>query len=276
VHSKSTAGIPWFGYARLKWATYCNGMSDGVFDAEVASGCDRDVEYMYAPEVLRPTVDFLEACAAGYRALEFAVGTGRVARALSERGVNVVGIELSASTVDQLRAKPGADQVPVTVGDMTTTRVEGEFGLVYLVFNTIGNLLTQDQQVECFRNAAAHLAEGGLFVIELEVPQLRKLPVGERFVAFKVDGGYAGIDEYDVVYQQLTSHHYNVEADGSGRLFATPQRYVWPSELDLMARLAGMRLRERWADFQRNPFTAESTSHVSVWEKNESSAWATA
>jgi SAM-dependent methyltransferase len=242
-------------------------MSDGVFDADVAKGYDRDVQHMYAPEVLGPTVDFLEACAGGRRALEFAVGTGRVALALSERGVDVAGIEFSASMVDQLLAKPGADRVPVTVGDMTTTRVEGDFGLVYLVFNTIGNLLTQDDQVACFRNVAAHLDDGGLFAIELEVPQLRRLPVGERLVAFKVDGGYAGVDEYDVVDQQLTSHHFNVEADGSGRLFKTPQRYVWPAELDLMARLAGMRLRERWADFQRNPFTAESTSHVSVWEK---------
>lgn len=242
-------------------------MSDGVFDAEVAKGYDRDVEYMFAPDVLGPTVDFLADLAGQGRALEFAVGTGRVALALSERGVDVAGVELSASMVDQLRAKPGADRVPVTVGDMTTTRVEGEFALVYLVFNTIGNLLTQDQQVECFRNAAAHLVDGGAFVVEIGLPELRKLPKGERFVAFNVDGGYAGVDEYDVVTQRLTSHHFNVEADGSGRLFKTPQRYVWPSELDLMARLAGMRLRERWADFHRNAFTAESTSHVSVWEK---------
>jgi SAM-dependent methyltransferase len=242
-------------------------MSDGVFDEAVAHSYDDDVAEMFAAEVLGPTVDFLEACAGATSALEFAVGTGRVALALKERGVAVSGLEMSRAMVQRLRAKPGGEDLPVVIGDMTSTHVEGEFGLVYLVFNTIGNLLTADEQVACFRNAAAHLDGGGLFVIEIGLPQLRKLPVGERFVAFKVDGGYAGIDEYDVVDQLLTSHHFNVNADGTGGLFETPQRYVWPSELDLMARLAGMRLRERWADFHRNPFTAESTSHVSVYEK---------
>lgn len=247
-------------------------MNDGVFDAAVAPGYDADVAWMYAPEILEPTVDFLRDLAGDKPALEFAVGTGRVALALADRGVDVSGIELSRAMVSQLRAKPGAEQIHVTIGDMTTTRIDGEFGLVYLVFNTIGNLIAQDQQVACFRNAAAHLELGGAFAIEIGVPELQKLPVGERFVAFKLDGGYVGVDEYDLVSQHLTSHHYNVEPDGSGRLFKTPQRYVWPSELDLMARLAGMRLRERWADFNRNPFTADSTSHVSVWEKVSESA----
>ena len=242
-------------------------MSDGVFDASVAARYDRDVERMFAPEVLVPTVDFLADLAASGRALEFAVGTGRVALALHERGVEVEGIELSASMVAEMRAKPGADAVPVVVGDMTTTRVPGEFSLVYLVFNTIGNLLSQDEQVACFVNAAAHLAPGGAFVIELEVPPLRRLPPGERFVPIGVDGGYAGLDEIDVVTQRLTSHHHAVNDDGTGTVFTTPQRYVWPAELDLMARLAGLTLSERWEDWRRSPFTADSTSHVSVWVK---------
>ena len=242
-------------------------MSDGVFDASVAPGYDRDVAHMFAPEVLGPTVDFLAGLAGDGRALEFAVGTGRVALALRERGVDVAGIELSTAMVDQLRAKPGGRDMEVAIGDMTTTRVAGEFSLVYLVFNTIGNLLTQEEQVQCFINAAAHLAPGGAFVIELGVPQLRRLTPGERYVAFNVTDGYAGVDEYDVVTQRLTSHHFTIEPDGSGSEFTTPQRYVWPSELDLMARIAGLEPTERWADWHRSPFTAESESHVSVWVK---------
>lgn len=240
---------------------------DGLFDAAIAATYDDDVAGMFAPEVLGPTVDFLAALADGRRALEFACGTGRVALPLSERGVDVAGIELSSAMVEQMRAKPGAGRVPVTVGDMTTTRVEGEFGLVFLVFNTLGNLLTQEEQVACFENAAAHLAPGGCFVVEIEIPQLRRLPPGETFVPIGVKGGYAGLDEYDVVTQRLTSHHRAVHDDGTGWTFTTPQRYVWPAEMDLMARIAGMRLHERWADWERAPFTADSKSHVSVWQK---------
>ena len=242
-------------------------MSDGVFDDPVAVRYDADVADMFAPDVLDPAADFLAHLAAGGRALEFAVGTGRVALALSARGVDVAGIEMSEAMVKQLRAKPGGDDLEVAIGDMTSASVPGEFSLVYLVFNTIGNLLTQDEQVACFVNAAEHLAPGGAFVIELEVPQLRRLPPGERFVPFRVDGGYAGIDEYDPVTQRLDSRHYSVNDNGTGGLFVTPQRYVWPSELDLMARIAGLRLVERFADRHRSPFTAESTSHVSVWAK---------
>ena len=170
------------------------------------------------------------------------------------------GIDLSEPMVAQLRAKPGGDAVPVTIGDMTSTRVEGSFRVVYLVFNTINNLLTQDAQVACFENAAAHLEPGGSFVIEVGVPALQLLPPGERFVAFAVSDDYVGVDEYDVLDQGLISHH-----QSTGRRLSMPFRYVWPSELDLMARIAGLTLRDRWADWTRAPFTAESRSHVSVW-----------
>jgi SAM-dependent methyltransferase len=242
-------------------------VSDGVFDAAVAERYDDDVAGMFAPEVLGPAVDFLASLAGKGRALEFAIGTGRVGLALRERGVDVAGIELSSAMVRQLRAKPGGADVEVAMGDMTSTRVEGEFSLVYLVFNTIGNLLTQDEQVRCFENAAAHLAPGGAFVIELEVPQVRRMPPGQRFVPFRVEGGYAGIDEYDLVTQRLDSRHYSINDDGTGGLFVTPQRFAWPSELDLMARIAGLELHERWANWNREPFTADSDSHVSVWVK---------
>ncbi len=203
-------------------------------------------------------------------ALELAVGTGRVALPLAARGVAVSGIELSTAMADRLLAKDSDNGVAVTIGDMATTRVEGSFRLVYLVFNTIGNLTTQDQQVACFANAAAHLEAGGSFAIEVVVPDLRRLPPGEDARVFSHSPGYVGYDRYtDLVAQQATSHHF--VADGSGvREFRTPFRYVWPSELDLMARLAGMTARDRWADWDRSPFTGESTSHVSVWSKTAS------
>ena len=239
---------------------------DGVFGERVARTYDEDSARMFAPEVLDPVVDFLADLAGDRPVLEFAVGTGRVALSLSARGVDVSGIELSQAMVAQMSAKAGADRVPVTVGDMATTRVEGSFGLVYLVYNTITNLLTQDEQVACFNNAAAHLESGGHFVVEVFVPALQRLPIGVRMQAFDVSDGHVGIDEYDVVDQRLTSHHYWF-SDGRVEAFDSPHRYVWPAELDLMARIAGMTLRERWGDWQRSPFTAASTSHVSVWEK---------
>ena len=239
---------------------------DGVFDERIARTYDADDAEMFAPEVLGPTVDFLAEVAGDRRALEFAVGTGRVALALSARGVDVAGIELSRAMVRQMHVKPGAERVPVTIGDMATTRVEGTFGLVYLVFNTITNLLTQDEQVACFCNAAAHLEIGGHFVIEVFVPALRRLPIGERLVAFEVTNSHVGVDEYDVVTQALTSHHF-WSSDGRAERFDSPHRYAWPAEYDLMARIAGLTLRERWSSWHRAPFTAESTSHVSVWEK---------
>lgn len=237
-----------------------------LWDEQVASGYDASCGEMNDPEVLGPTVEFLAGLADGGRALEFAVGTGRVALALSAHGVDVHGIEMSQPMIDQMTTKPGAERVPVTIGDMATTRVEGEFSLVYLVYNTIMNLLSQDQQVECFRNAAAHLRSGGCFVIEVMVPAVRRLPPGERFVPFDVSADHIGIDEYDVANQMLTSHHHRI-SDGQAEIFDSPHRYAWPAEYDLMARIAGLDLAERWSGWQRDPFTSESTSHVSVWRK---------
>jgi hypothetical protein len=239
---------------------------DGVFDETIARTYDLDDAEMFAPEVLEPTVDFLAELAGDRRALEFAVGTGRVALALCARGVEVAGIELSRAMVDRMLAKPGAERIPITIGDMATTRVEGGFGLVYLVYNTITNLLSQDEQVACFCNAAAHLGVGGHFVIEVFVPALRRLPMGERLVAFDVSDRHVGVDEYDVVNQRLTSHHY-WSGDGRTSVFESEHRYAWPAEYDLMARIAGLTLRERWGSWRRAPFTADSTSHVSVWER---------
>jgi SAM-dependent methyltransferase len=247
---------------------HSTGVPENYFDEPVAAIYDSDDEGgMFSPDVIDPTVDFLARLAGGGAALEFAVGTGRIALPLSRRGVRVHGIELSEAMVARLTAKPGAGQVEVTIGDMAATRVAGTFRLVYLVFNTIMNLTTQDAQVDCFRNAARHLEPGGCFVIEVMVPQLQRLPPGETFQPFAVTAAHAGFDEYDVVTQAMASHHYTAEADGLMRYSYTPFRYAWPAEFDLMARIAGLRLRERWAGWQREPFTAASTSHVSVWEK---------
>lgn len=239
-------------------------MHSELWDDETARTYDGDVSEMSSPEVVGPMVDLLAALAAGGRALEFAVGTGRIAIPLAQRGVDVVGIELSQPMIDRLRSKPASERVRVIHGDMSTTRAVGSFSLVYLVFNTITNLLTQDAQVACFENAAAHLQPGGRFVVETFVPALQRLPAGERFVPFDVSDDHIGIDEYDVVNQMLVSNHIRVRPDGmtrsSGRF-----RYAWPAEYDLMARIAGMHLSDRWADWQQAPFTATSTSHISVW-----------
>jgi SAM-dependent methyltransferase len=242
--------------------------ADGYFGEDVAQEYDETEDPMFADEVVRPVVDFIERLARGRSVLEFAIGTGRIAVPLAERGVDVHGIELSQAMVRQLRAKPGGHDLPVTIGDMSTVRAPGEFGVVYLVFNTIMNLTTQDGQVACFQNAAAHLGPGGKFVIETMVPDLRKLPTGERYVLFDATAKHWGIDEYDVVNQGLVSHHF-AERNGSWDLSEGPFRYVWPSELDLMARIAGMRLVSRDADSKGAPFTEDSRSHVSVWEKRE-------
>ncbi len=234
------------------------------FDEDVAATYDADVATMAAPEALGPTVDLLAELAGDGAALELAVGTGRVALPLAARGVPVHGIELSEAMVARLRAKDPEGTVGVTVGDMATTRVPGTFRVVYLVFNTVANVTTQEGQVACFRNAAAHLEPGGCFVVENGVPQLQRLPLGERYVPFEVTPEHLGFDEYDVVTQQMWSHHYRPR---DGRSQTVPFRYAWPAELDLMAQLAGLRLRDRWADFDRAPFTATSPSHVSVWEK---------
>jgi SAM-dependent methyltransferase len=221
---------------------------------------------LFDPAVVDPTVSFLADLAGQGGALELGIGTGRIALPLSQRGVRVHGIDISAAMVARLQEKPGAADIGVTIGDFSTIRVEGTFRLVYLVYNTIENLTTQDEQVECFSNAAAHLEPGGCFVIEVEVPALQRLPPGETVRAFSVQPPHLGFDELDVATQRGISHHYWV-ADGRGQVFSMPYRYVWPSELDLMARLAGMALRERWSGWTREPFTSESPMQVSVGEK---------
>jgi SAM-dependent methyltransferase len=244
-------------------------MATHVWGREIAEAYDTTSAARFAPDVLNPTVDFLAALSAGGRALELAVGTGRVALPLSARGVDVHGIELSPHMAEQLRAKPGADAVPVTVGDMTSTRAPGSFELVYLLWNTIMNVTTQDEQVAVFANAAAHLAPGGTFVVEVAVPHLA--PPGERARVFALEEHHIGIDTFDDPVDQVSwSHHWMVV---EGRLVhhAAPFRYVWPSELDLMARLAGLRLRERWAGWHREPFTSDSAEQVVVYEKVGSS-----
>jgi SAM-dependent methyltransferase len=241
-------------------------MREDHFREDVAAGYDESIGELFAPAVLGPTAGFLAGLAGGGAALELGIGTGRVALALSEAGVPVHGIDLSAAMLARLRGKPGAGKIGLTQGDFAFERVPGTFRLVYLVFNTIGNLTTQDDQVACFANAARHLEPGGTFVVEVGVPELRRLPPGESVRPFTVTPARLGFDEYDVATQGLISHHYAVE-DGRLRVRSMPFRYVWPAELDLMARLAGMRLRARYADWRRSPFTSESRQHVSVWEK---------
>jgi SAM-dependent methyltransferase len=239
-------------------------MPEDHFDERVAERYDEAVGEMFEPTAVEPVVDFLAGLAGGGAALELGIGTGRIALPLAERGVPVHGIDLSEAMVARLRAKPGGAEIPITIGDFATTRVEGTFSLAYLVFNTINNLTTQDEQVACFQNVAAHLEPGGCFVIEVGVPGLRRLPYGERFVVFDATEDHIGIDEYDVADQGLISHH----TTPGRKTWSIPFRYVWPSELDLMARLAGMTLRERWSGWKREPFTSETRKHVSVWEKS--------
>jgi SAM-dependent methyltransferase len=234
------------------------------FSERVAERYDKAIGGWGHPEAVAATVDFLADLAGEGAALELGVGTGRIALPLAARGVRVHGIDLSTDMVAQLRAKPGGADIPVTIGDFANTRVDGTFSLAYVVFNTIMNLRTQDRQVACFRNVAGHLEGGGLFVAEIMLPELQRLPRGDTFLVFDVSPEHVGIDEYDVANQGLISHHY-YQAEGDYATF--PGRYVWPSELDLMARIAGMRLRERWNGWRREPFTSESTKHVSVWEK---------
>jgi SAM-dependent methyltransferase len=241
------------------------------FGESVAARYDEDEAGMSAPEVVTPAVDFLAALAADGgpgpgSALELGIGTGRIALPLSQRGVLVHGIDLSAAMVARLRAKPGAGQVTTIIGDFATATAGRAFRLAYLVYNTINNLTSQDDQVNCFRNAAAHLEPGGHFVIEVGVPDLRRLPPGQTVVPFTVRPGRLGFDEYDLVSQGMVSHHYWEKA-GQWHSLSVPFRYVWPAELDLMARIAGLRLRERWAGWDRAPFTGDSGMHVSVWQK---------
>jgi SAM-dependent methyltransferase len=239
---------------------------DGYFDQRVAARYDESSAEMFDPAVVDPVVDFLVELAGSGRALELGIGTGRIALPLAQRGVPVHGIELSKAMAAKLRAKPGGEDIDVTIGDFATTTVDGMFSVAYLVFNTISNLTTQEAQVACFRNVAAHLEPRGCFVIEVSVPELQRLPPGETLHAFHVSATGWGIDEYDVAKQGLTSHHFRI-VDGRVEGLSIPFRYAWPSELDLMAQLAGMRLRERWSGWKREPFTGDSRKHVSVWEK---------
>ncbi len=243
-----------------------------IWDEYAAQQYDTPGVGMFAAEVLQPTVDVLTDLAAGGPAVEFAIGTGRVAIPLLDAGVPVSGIELSHAMIDRLREKVGPDRIPVVQGDMTDVTAGQGFSLAILVFNTIANLLTQDQQVRCFENAARHLAPGGSFVVELWVPQLRALPPGYGATVEVSDPGYLLVDTYDVLQQHVVSHHVTFDPALTGGREAsigrTPHRYIWPSELDLMARLAGFTLESRWADWDRSAFTAESRSHVSVYRLN--------
>ncbi len=241
--------------------------SSDLWDADTARRYDASSAHMFAPDVLGPAVELLAELAGDGPVLELAVGTGRVAVPLAARGVPVTGIELSEPMVAQLRRKVDEAALPVVVGDMATTTVAGEFALVYLVWNTIANLRTQEEQVACFRNAARHLRPGGRFVIELWVPPLRRLPPGQVAVPFEVSDGHLGFDTYDLATQRGTSHHYWPGADGTTRYDAHNFRYIWPAECDLMAQLAGLELEQRLADWDGSPFTSDSDSHVSVWRK---------
>jgi hypothetical protein len=239
---------------------------DGYFGELVAERFDERYADLADPAVVDPMVDLLAELAGDGGALEFGIGTGRIALPLAQRGVRVHGIELSRPMVARLRAKDGSDQIGVTIGDFATATVDATFSVTYLVANTIMNLTSQDAQVACFRNAALHLEPGGCFVIEVLVPDLQRLVPGETFQPFEVSPNHLGIDEYDVARQGLVSHHYWL-AGGDAEVVSIPFRYVWPAELDLMAQLAGMTLRDRWSGWTREPFTSDSRLHVSVWEK---------
>jgi SAM-dependent methyltransferase len=236
-------------------------MGDGYFDERVAASYDDDTGGWSDPHVVGETADLLAGLAGpGGSALEFAIGTGRVALPLAARGVRVSGIDLSQAMVARLRAKPGGDKIDVTIGDLTSTRVEGLFDVVYLVFNTIMNLTSQAAQVACFRNAAAHLRPGGRFLIETMQPELRRLPPGQTLVPFRDGPDEWAFDRYDVATQQMSSNYLS-----RGEFRSIPFRYVWPSELDLMAEMAGMVPEDRWESWSRAPFTHESTKHISTW-----------
>ncbi len=240
--------------------------SKGFFGERVASLYDEHAADMFDPAVVSPVVDMLAELGGQGPALEFGIGTGRIALPLAQRGLRVVGIDDSEAMVARLRAKPGARSIDVTIGNFATTRVDGEFSLVYLVFNTIFNLVTQDAQVACFENAAAHLGSGGRFVIETHVPEVQRLPLGQTIIPFRADPEGMSFDVYDVVTQRFNSQHY-VFSEGRIETYPVEFRYAWPAELDLMARLAGLTLLDRWAGWRREPFTNLSRAHVSVYQK---------
>jgi len=237
---------------------------DGYFDEPAAEKYDRR---HHTPESeITQIVATLQALAAGGDALEFAIGTGRIALPLAAAGTPVTGMELSTAMVREMRRKPGSANIPVEIGDMCNTRVSGNFALVFLVFNTIDNLTTQEAQVACFENAARHLSSSGRFVVETQVPPLHRLPAGETTIAYDVSKSHWGVDQFDIATQTYTSHHVWFTPEGT-ETFAAPFRYAWPAELDLMARLAGLTLEHRWADWDQRAFTPESTKHISVWRK---------
>ncbi len=242
---------------------------DGYFGEQIAASYDDPDSPMFSGSVISATADVLAGLAGRGRALELAIGTGRIAIPLAGRGVQVHGIDLSRAMVARLRAKPGSEDIGVTMGDFSAVRVEGTFSLVYLVFNTIMNLTTQEAQVACFRNAARHLEPGGCFLIEVAIPDLRRLPPGQRAVPFEVSGSGYAFDLLDVATQATSSNYFTRREDGSYDFCSIPFRYAWPAELDLMAQLAGLRLRYRWSDWSGEPFTNESTKHISIWEKPE-------
>jgi len=239
---------------------------DGYFGEPVATTYDESSADMFEPGAVDPAVDFLADLAGDGRVLELGIGTGRIALPLAARGVSVHGIDLSRAMVARLRAKPGGKAIPVSIGDFATTTVKSTFSVAYLVFNTIMNLTTQAAQVTCFRNVAVHLEPGGCFVIEVGVPDLRSLPPGQNAVPFHVSSTQWSYDVYEVATQAMSSNYVEV-VDGRGEFRSIPFRYVWPAELDLMAEIAGLRLRERWDGWTREPFTNESRKHVSVWQK---------
>jgi SAM-dependent methyltransferase len=241
-------------------------MAQTYFDERVAARYETYWPELFEPAAIDPVVSFLAGLAGDGGALELGVGTGRLALPLSRRGVRVHGIELSAAMVARLRAQPGADAIGITIGDFATTTVGGTFRLAYLVRNTITNLTSQDEQAECFRTVAAQLEPGGCFVIENYIPQLQRLPAGETTRVFIATPAHLGFERYDLAAQIAVSSHWWL-IDGQLETFSSPHRYLWPSELDLMAKIAGMTLRERWGNWQREPFTAASTMHISVWEK---------
>jgi SAM-dependent methyltransferase len=259
MRQKALDGI---GHALTSWGPM---RQEDVWDHEAAQGYDTPGTGMFAPEVVGPAVHRLAELAGDGRALEFAIGTGRVAVPLAQRGVPVTGIELSGPMIEQLRTKADEATIPVITGDMATAQAPGTYTLVYLVYNTISNLLSQSEQVACFRNAARHLTRGGRFVIELWVPELRKLPPGQQALICNSEPGYIGLDTYDVLRQRVVSHHFRFGAGRQAQLFRSPHRYIWPSELDLMAELGGFELEARHADWTGTEFTAESPSHVSVY-----------
>jgi len=242
-------------------------VSSDVWDEETAATYDEEAAAMFEPGAVGPAVELLAGLAGTGRALEFAIGTGRIGIPLVQRGVPVTGIELSAPMVARVRSKISEEELPVVIGDMASTTVAGEFSLVFLVWNSLSNLRTQSEQVECFRNAARHLTPGGRFVIELFVPPLRRLPPGQVAVPFEVSEAHTGFDTFDIANQGCSSHHYTQQPDGTMRYDVGHFRYVWPAECDLMARLAGLELESRVEDWDGTPFTAESEKHVSVWRK---------